>query len=92
MIELLTSKKFKLPTLYFVSDRKEIKDIPIGIPYIVGNEKDKHYFIKLLEYQVLYQKCLESKLPFKWEKILKDNGYNPVYAPDSHPVYFDFDV
>ena len=46
-MELLTSKKFKLPTLYFLTNREEIKELPIGIPFIMGNETDKAYFIQL---------------------------------------------
>ena len=46
-MELLTSKKFKLPVLYFITDRAEIKDIPIGVPFIMGNGSDKKYFIQL---------------------------------------------
>lgn len=89
-MELLTSKKFKLPVLYFITDRAEIKDIPIGVPFIMGNETDKKYFIQLLEWEVLYQKAVQTGLPFNWEKILKDNGYKPVYGPQGHPVFFDY--
>ena len=89
-MELLTSKKFKLPTLYFLTDRAEIKDIPIGIPFIIGNETDKEYFIQLLEWEVLYQRAVQTGLPFNWEKILRDNGYKPVYGPQHHPVFFDY--
>lgn len=89
-MELLTSKRFKLPTLYFLTSREEIKELPIGIPFILGNEKDKAYFIQLLEWEVLYQRAIQTGLPFNWERILKDNGYNPVYGPQGHPVFFDY--
>ena len=89
-MELLTSKKFKLPTLYFLTNREEIKELPIGVPFIMGNERDKEYFIQLLEWEVLYQKAVQTGLPFNREKILKDNGYNPVYGPQGHPVFFDY--
>ena len=89
-MELLTSKKFKLPILYFITDRVEIKDIAIGIPFIMGNETDKKYFIQLLEWEVLYQRAIKTGLPFNWEKILLDNGYFPVHGPQGHPVFFDY--
>jgi hypothetical protein len=89
-MELLTSKKFKLPTLYFLTNREEIKDLPIGIPFIMGNEKDKAYFIQLLEWEVLYKRAVQTGLPFNWEKILRDNGYSPVYGPQNHPAFFDY--
>ena len=89
-MELLTSKRFKLPILYFITDRKEIKDIPIGVPFLYGNETDKRYFIQLLEWEVLYQRAIKTGLPFNWEKILLDNGYRPVRGPQGHPVFFDY--
>jgi hypothetical protein len=89
-MELLRSEKFKLPTVYFITDRKEIADIPIGISYFYGDEKDKPYIIRLLEWEVLFQRCMESKLPFNWEQILLDNGYNPIECYDGHPIYFDY--
>jgi hypothetical protein len=78
MIELLTSKKFKLPTLFFITDKKDIKDLAVGLPFIYGAPTDKKYFIQLLEWEVLYKRALQTGLPFNWEKILKDNGYNLV--------------
>ena len=89
-MELLQSKKFKIPKLIFISDRKEIKDISEGVPFIYGAEKDKKYFIQLLEWEVLYQRALQTGLPFNWEKLLRDNGYNPIYAPEGHPLFFDY--
>lgn len=89
-MELLTSKKFKLPILYFITDRNDIKALPIGVPFLYGNERDKQYFIQLLEWEVLYQRAVQTKLPFNWEKILRDNGYKPIYGPQGHPVFFDY--
>jgi len=89
-MKLLTSKRFKLPTLYFLTTREEIKDIPIGIPFLYGNKNDEKYFIQLLEWEVLYQRAIKTGLPFNWEKILKDNGYTPVRGPQGHPVFFDY--
>jgi len=77
-MELLTSNKFTLPKVFFITDRSEIKDIPVGIPFIVGDVKIKEYLIRLLEYEVLYQKALETGYPFNFKKILKDNGYTDL--------------
>ena len=89
-MELLHSKKFKLPIIYFISDRKEIKDIPIGVPFIAGNEEDKEYFIKLLEYEILYEKALQTGLPFNFKDILRDNGYEVEYFEWERTVYMDY--
>lgn len=89
-MELLTSKKFKIPDAIFITDRNEISEIPKGTPYLWGDEEDKEYFIRLLEYEVLYRRCMQSGLPFNWKKILEDNGYTPEYVEDGHPLYFDY--
>ncbi len=75
-MELLKSEKFKLPTLYFITDREEIENIPIGIPFIYGDEKHKEYIIRVLEYEILYQKAKSTGLPFDFRKILEDEGYD----------------
>jgi len=74
-MELLTSKKFKLPTIYFITNRKEIKELPIGIPFIYGDESVKDNLIRILEYEILYQRALATGLPFNFKKILEDEGY-----------------
>lgn len=89
-MKLLESKKFKLPTLYFITDRSEIDKLPIGVPFIVGDSKDEKYFIQFLEWEVLYQRALKTGLPFNWRKILIDNGYKPVDGPQGHPAFFDY--
>jgi len=78
-MEQLKSKKFKLPILYFITDREEIKDIPIGIPFIYGDEEYKEDIIRILEYEILYQKAISTGLPFDFKKILKDEGYDLRY-------------
>ena len=75
MIRLL-SKKFKIPIVYLVQDRKDLKDLPIGIPYIMGDAKLASYYIRILEFEILYQSALRTGIPFNFLKLLKDNGYN----------------
>jgi len=89
-MEKLKSKKFKIPDIYFISDRNEIKDIPIGLPYVYGNEKDKIHFIQLLEWEVLYQKLVKTGLPFNWELILKEHGYSPTRAHWHNAIYYNY--
>jgi len=74
-MELLTSKKFILPKVFFITERSEIKDIPIGIPFIIGSLSIKNVLIRVLEYEVLYQRALLSGYPFNFKQILLDNGY-----------------
>lgn len=77
-MELLKSKKFKLPTLYFVDDREKIKDIPIGVPFIYSNKKNKHRIIRMLEYEVIWQKAIKSGFPFNFRKLLQEAGFKKV--------------
>lgn len=91
-MELLKSKKFKLPTLYFLTDRKEIKDLSTGVPFIFADNKTKKYIIRLLEYEILYQRALATGLPFNFKKILKDNGFGDLKDLwyNANTVYMDY--
>lgn len=74
-MELLKSKRFKLPDLYYVTDREEIKELPIGVPFIYGEEDIKESIIRMLEYEVLYQKAVASGIPFDFKALLKSAGF-----------------
>jgi len=77
-MKLLQSKKFKLPTVYFITDREDIKKLPIGVPFIYGDKSIKESLIRLLEYEILYQAAILTGYPFNFKKILKDNGYTDL--------------
>lgn len=90
-MELLNSKKFRLPTLYFISDRDEIKELPVGVPFIYGDEKDKKHIIRILEYEILYQKAIKSGYPFDFKGLLNDAGYEGLEDCDYYfPAYMNF--
>lgn len=74
-MKLLQSKRLKLPSVYFVTDREKIKEIPPGVPFIFGEPKTEPFLIRILEYEVLYQKAIQSGYPFNFKKILTDNGF-----------------
>lgn len=84
----LVSEKFTLPKVYFITDRADIKEIPVGVPFIFGDESAEPHLVRILEYEVLYQEALKSGFPFDFRKILEDAGYsdctkfwysNPLY-------------
>lgn len=91
-MELLTSKKFKLPVLYFISNRDEIKLLPLGVPFIYGDEELKPAIIRILEFEILYQKALSSGLPFNFKKILIEAGYTDMkdYWFNHNTVFIDY--
>lgn len=87
----LKSKKFKLPPLYFISDREDIKKIPVGVPFIYGDASEEQYIVRLLEYEILYKKAVDSGMPFNFKRILRDNGYKDLlHLAYSHPAYIDY--
>lgn len=85
----LESKKFKLASIWLITSRAEKTLLPPGVNYIVGDERDEPYIIRLLEYEVLYNRALATGLPFDFKKILKDNGYNLVEIEWHIPPYID---
>ena len=79
-----------LPKVYFITDRAEIKDLPVGVPFIYGDESVEPHLIRILEYEVLYQEALKSGYPFNFKKILKDAGYSDsTDFTYSHPTYME---
>ena len=74
-MELLKSEKFKLPVLYFITDREEIKQLPIGVPFIVGTEKDKPHIIRLIECEVIWERAKQTGLKFNFKLLLEEAGF-----------------
>ena len=90
-MELLTSKKFKLPIIYFISDREDIRKLPVGVPFIFGDSSIKSQIVQILEFEILYERALATGLPFNFKQILLDAGYKDLkdfwYG---HTVYMDY--
>lgn len=90
-MKILKSKKLDIPRVFFVTDRAEIKDLPVGVPFIYGDPSIEKYIIRILEYEVLYQEALRSGYPFDFKQILKDNGYKDTIPHHySKPAYIDY--
>lgn len=78
-MKLLQSSKVTFPIIYLVENSKELESIPIGIPFIRGSAKNYDSFVKLLEFEILLRSAKATGLPFKWETILRENGYTGLY-------------
>jgi hypothetical protein len=75
MKKLKSKRGIPIPTLFFITDREEIKDIPKGVPYFIGSADTEDYMVAILEYEVLLQKAKTSGYPFDFKAILRDQGY-----------------
>lgn len=86
----LKSEKFTLPTVYFVTDRAEINELPVGVPFIFGDPEVEPELVRMLEYEVLYQEAVKSGYPFNFKQILLDNGYLDIASYSfSIPTYLE---
>ena len=83
-MELLQSKKMNIPLVYLVENDKELSTIPLGVPFIRASKKDYNEIVKMLEFQILLKSALATGLPFNWEEILKDNGYEDLYKATAY--------
>ena len=78
-MKLLQSKRMPLPIIYLVENSKDLETIPIGVPFIRGKSKDYDNIVMLLEFEILLKSAKATGLPFKWEGILRENGYDNFY-------------
>ena len=79
MIKLIQSAKLKIPIVYLIETYGDLKELPIGIPFIRGSIADYSKYVRMMEWEVLWKGCKESGLPFNWEKVLRKNGYTDLY-------------
>ena len=91
-MKLLSSKKgLELPKLFFVTNKEEVKELPIGVPFFMGDPEIEEYIVRILEYEVLFQNAIKTGYPFNFKKILKDNGYDDIQDFSWHEtVYMDY--
>jgi len=76
MITRIKSKKLELPVIFLIENEADFKELPKGLPYIVGKQSDLAFITLFLEFQILYKSCMNIGLPIKWMDCLKRAGYN----------------
>jgi hypothetical protein len=76
MLQKIKSRRVELPPIYLVETLEDYKQLPKGIPYIIGNQSELKFITIFLEFQVIYKSCLKTGLPIKWLNMLKRLGYN----------------
>lgn len=75
MIQQITSKKVELPVIFLVENEEDFKQLPKGLPYIIGNQSELPFITIFLEFQVLYRSCMKTLIPVKWLECLSKIGY-----------------
>lgn len=86
----LVSEKFTLPKVYFITDRAEINELPVGVPFIYGDVSVEKHLVRILEYEVLYQEAIKTGFPFDFKAILKDAGFSDnTDFWYTHPTYME---
>ena len=78
MLQKITSKRVELPTIFLVENEDDFNQLPRGLPYIVGTQKELGFIRVFLEFQVLYRSCMKTKLSINWLKCLEKLGYKNV--------------
>lgn len=92
-MKLLKSKKnIELPKLFLITDKEEIKTLPLGVPFFLCTDYDiEEYLVRLLEFEVLYNNCIKTGYPFDFKRILLDNGFNDIENFSwERTVYMDY--
>ena len=78
MLQKITSKKVELPPIWLVENEDDFNQLPRGLPYIVGSQKELNFIRVFLEFQVLYRSCMKTNLSINWLKCLEKLGYKNV--------------
>lgn len=75
MIQQIKSRRIELPPVFLVENEEDWKELPKGLPYIIGTKKDLPFITLFLEFQILYKSCKRTGLPIKWNEVLRKIGY-----------------
>jgi len=84
MIQKIKSKRVELPPIFLIENEEDFKELPKGIPYIVGKQSELSFITIFLEFQVLYKSCMNTQIPIKWLECLKKIGYSSNKSYELH--------
>lgn len=76
MIKQIKSKKVELPVIFLIENEDDWKEMPRGLPYIIGTQEDLPFITLYLEFQTLLKSCKSTGLPINWENVLRRLGYS----------------
>lgn len=69
----------ELPPIFLVENEDDFKELPKGLPYIIGKKEELDFITVFLEFQVLIKSCLRTKVPIKWLDCLYKLGYKKTH-------------
>lgn len=75
MLHKIKSDKLEIPPIYLVENEDDFKELPKGIPYIIGKKEELKFITLYLEWQILLKSCLKTKFSIKWDDCLSRLGY-----------------
>lgn len=78
MIQKIISKKIDLPTIFLIENEDDFNQLPKGLPYIIGSQKELSFIRVFLEFQVLYRSCKKTGLSINWLSCLNKLGYKNI--------------
>lgn len=84
----LVSRKVDLPVIYLVNNQEEWEKLPLGIPFIYGEESLYDKIVQYLEWTMLLRSAEATGFPFKWEDELKKLGFRDVRFDNDISLYF----
>lgn len=90
MIQKIKGQKgIELPTIFLIENEEDFKQLPKGLPYIIGKQSELEFISIFLTYQVLLKSCLKTGLPIKWMDCLSRLGFGKIrnYQLSSGGVY-----
>jgi hypothetical protein len=76
MLQKIKSTKLELPPIYLVENEDDFKELPVGIPYIIGTKEDLPFITVYLEFQILFRSCCSTGIPIDWTSCLRRLGYH----------------
>lgn len=75
-MKLLKSNRLKLPVVYFITDKSQIKEIPFGLPFILGKKEHEKNYIRMLEFEILWQSCVKTGFKLNFSRLLEKHSFS----------------
>jgi len=75
-ITKIISKRVELPVIYLINTEDDFKELPSGLPFIVGDQSELDFIVTFLEFQVLFKSAKATGVKVNWLECLKRIGFS----------------